>query len=200
MLRVTRQNYETWLRNTIGLTTTKARRSSFSAAMTSHATGSRPACARHRASAHAPPVPASAYASSRAEPVVKDDASHRCSRPCCQVGRRRSTRASRSPLSEADFNRLRLHAARELVEARTALLAALHHRRLRQGQDAPAARDRPRGYARGINLLLVSAEQFLSEYTTAVRMKTWRRFRSRYRDLDMLLVDDVHFSSGRKAR
>jgi chromosomal replication initiator protein len=50
-----------------------------------------------------------------------------------------------------------------------------------------------------MRLLLVSAEQFLNEFTTAVRNKTGAAFRARYRELDLLLVDDVHQLLGKRA-
>jgi chromosomal replication initiator protein len=53
--------------------------------------------------------------------------------------------------------------------------------------------------AAGSRFLLVSAEQFLNEFTTAVRNKTGAAFRARYRELDLLLVDDVHLLLGKKA-
>jgi chromosomal replication initiator protein len=49
------------------------------------------------------------------------------------------------------------------------------------------------------HVVLVAAEQFLSEYTGALRNHTGPAFRSRYRDLDLLLVDDVHMLVGKKA-
>jgi chromosomal replication initiator protein len=54
-------------------------------------------------------------------------------------------------------------------------------------------------YACGQTVLLVTAEQFLSEFTTAIRTKTGAAFRARFRELDMLLVDDVHTLMGKKA-
>jgi len=45
----------------------------------------------------------------------------------------------------------------------------------------------------------VAAEHFVSEFTTAVRNKTGAAFRARYRDLDLLLIDDVHQFLGKKA-
>jgi chromosomal replication initiator protein len=53
--------------------------------------------------------------------------------------------------------------------------------------------------ARGTRFLLVGAEQFLNEFTTAVRNKSGAAFRARYRELDLLLVDDIHLLLGKKA-
>jgi chromosomal replication initiator protein len=51
----------------------------------------------------------------------------------------------------------------------------------------------------GQRVLLVPADKFLSEFTGAVKNRTGPAFRARYRDLDILLVDDVHFLAGKKA-
>ncbi len=51
----------------------------------------------------------------------------------------------------------------------------------------------------GQRVLLVTGEQFLGEFTGAVRNRTGAAFRARYRDLDILLVDDVQILMGKKA-
>lgn len=66
---------------------------------------------------------------------------------------------------------------------KTHVLHAIAHRACKDGQRA----------------LLVTAEQFLSEFTGAVRNRTGAAFRARYRDLDILLVDDVQALIGKKA-
>jgi len=48
------------------------------------------------------------------------------------------------------------------------------------------------------NVLYVSAEQFTSDFVNAVRERTTERFRSKYRSVDMLLIDDIHFISGKE--
>jgi chromosomal replication initiator protein len=48
-------------------------------------------------------------------------------------------------------------------------------------------------------VLLVTAEQFLSEFTNAVRTRTGPEFRARFRQPDLLLVDDVQALTGKKA-
>jgi chromosomal replication initiator protein len=136
-----------------------------------------------------------------ADPVVKDDATQPL-QPSMLPGHPTplNPRFTFQSYLEAGSNCLARTASHELVETddchysplfiaggsgmgKTHLLHAIAHA----------------GYSQGINLLLVSAEQFLSEYTTAVRTKTGAAFRSRYRDVDMLLVDDVHFLIGKKA-
>jgi chromosomal replication initiator protein len=45
----------------------------------------------------------------------------------------------------------------------------------------------------------VGAEQFTNEYVAAIQSRTTHEFRRRYRELDLLLVDDVHFLKGKEA-
>jgi len=45
----------------------------------------------------------------------------------------------------------------------------------------------------------VTAEQFTNDFITALREKKIDRFRQRYRRLDVLAIDDVHFLSAKKA-
>ncbi|NNE90843.1 MAG: chromosomal replication initiator protein DnaA [Verrucomicrobiales bacterium] len=42
-------------------------------------------------------------------------------------------------------------------------------------------------------VVLLSAESFTNEYVTALQNKTITRFRNKYRKVDLLLIDDVHF-------
>ncbi|MBI2287708.1 MAG: chromosomal replication initiator protein DnaA, partial [Chloroflexi bacterium] len=49
-----------------------------------------------------------------------------------------------------------------------------------------------------MNVLYVNAEQYTNELMTAIREGTTEAFRNRYRSVDMLLVDDVQFFSGKK--
>lgn len=52
--------------------------------------------------------------------------------------------------------------------------------------------------AKHINVLYVSAEQFTSEFINAIRTGTTEEFRTKYRSVDMLLIDDIHFISGKE--
>jgi len=52
--------------------------------------------------------------------------------------------------------------------------------------------------ANRIHVLYVSAEQFTSEFINAIREKKTEEFRNRYRSVDMLLIDDIHFISGKE--
>ncbi len=50
----------------------------------------------------------------------------------------------------------------------------------------------------GTRITYVAAEQFMNELIGAIRERTVPDFRRRYREADLLLVDDVHFLKGRK--
>ena len=52
--------------------------------------------------------------------------------------------------------------------------------------------------ANNIKVLYVSAEQFTNEFITAIQEKSTEEFRSKYRSVDMLLIDDIHFISGKE--
>jgi chromosomal replication initiator protein len=52
--------------------------------------------------------------------------------------------------------------------------------------------------ANHINVICTSAEQFTNEFVTALREKTSEEFRNKYRSIGMLLVDDIHFISGKE--
>ena len=51
---------------------------------------------------------------------------------------------------------------------------------------------------RGMAVLYVTSEQFTNEFITAIRNRTTEDFRQRYRSVQMLLVDDVQFLSGKE--
>jgi chromosomal replication initiator protein len=52
--------------------------------------------------------------------------------------------------------------------------------------------------ADNIKVLYVSAEQFTNEFVSAIREKNTEEFRNKYRNVDMLLIDDIHFISGKE--
>lgn len=52
--------------------------------------------------------------------------------------------------------------------------------------------------ASNIQVLYVSGEQFTNEFINAIRERKTEEFRNKYRSVDMLLVDDIHFISGKK--
>jgi len=49
-----------------------------------------------------------------------------------------------------------------------------------------------------IRVVCVSAEQFTNEFVTAIRERRTEEFRNKYRSVGMLLVDDIHFISGKE--
>ena len=48
-----------------------------------------------------------------------------------------------------------------------------------------------------MRVLYVSAEQFTNEFINAIRERNTEEFRNKYRNVDMLLIDDIHFISGK---
>jgi chromosomal replication initiator protein len=52
--------------------------------------------------------------------------------------------------------------------------------------------------ARHINTICTSAEQFTNEFVTALRERSTEEFRNKYRSIGLLLVDDIHFISGKE--
>ncbi len=51
--------------------------------------------------------------------------------------------------------------------------------------------------ANHINVICTSAEQFTNEFVTALKERTTEEFRNKYRSIGMLLIDDIHFLSGK---
>ncbi len=49
-----------------------------------------------------------------------------------------------------------------------------------------------------IQVLYVSAEQFTNEFINAIQQRKTEEFRNKYRSVDMLLIDDIHFISGKE--
>ena len=52
--------------------------------------------------------------------------------------------------------------------------------------------------SRGLSVLYVTSEQFTNEFITAIRNRTTEDFRRRYRSVQVLLLDDVQFLSGKE--
>ena len=52
--------------------------------------------------------------------------------------------------------------------------------------------------SRGMSVLYVTSEQFTNEFITAIRNRTTEDFRRRYRSVQVLLIDDVQFLSGKE--
>jgi chromosomal replication initiator protein len=53
-------------------------------------------------------------------------------------------------------------------------------------------------YAPGLNVRYTTAEGFTTEFVTALRSSGAEEFKRRYRDIDVLLVDDVQFLEGKR--
>ena len=51
---------------------------------------------------------------------------------------------------------------------------------------------------RDLRFLYVTCEQFTNEFIAAIRNRTTEEFRGRYKSLDMLLIDDIQFISGKE--
>ena len=52
--------------------------------------------------------------------------------------------------------------------------------------------------ASNIQVLYVSGEQFTNEFINAIRERKTEEFHNKYRRVDMLLIDDIHFISGKE--
>ena len=52
--------------------------------------------------------------------------------------------------------------------------------------------------SRGMSVIYVTSEQFTNEFITAIRNRTTEDFRRRYRSVQVLLLDDVQFLSGKE--
>ena len=73
-------------------------------------------------------------------------------------------------------------------------------RRLRTGQDPPAARDRPlraQPLQRARRCATCRSEEFTNDFINAIRDDRQDRFQRRYRDVDVLLIDDIQFLEGK---
>jgi len=51
----------------------------------------------------------------------------------------------------------------------------------------------------GARVAYVTTETLLNEYVDAIRLKSTLEFRNRYRNVDVLLVDDIHFIGGKES-
>jgi chromosomal replication initiator protein len=200
LLRVTRQNYETWLRNTVGLRfegTTLVVGTPNELASDWLATRMRTVICQSLATAAGPGL------QTRFESVDAPEARDGTPRqptllphPAPPLNPRFHFQ-SFLPLAS---NELALSAARALTgddltphsplfitgeggSGKTHLLHAIAHEASKQN----------------LRFVLVSAEHFLNDFTNAMRTKGGAAFRSRYRELDVLLVDDVHQLLGKKA-
>ena len=49
-----------------------------------------------------------------------------------------------------------------------------------------------------MKICCVTAEDFTNEFTSSIRNKTTEKFKSKYRNMDIFLVDDIHFLQGKE--
>ena len=201
LLRVTRQNYDTWLRHTVGL---RFEGTTLVVATANDLASDWLSTRMKSVIAQALTAVAGSGLQLRFVPAEQDRVVLEDSPLQPSLLQRYQTplnpRFTFATYLPADFNSLALSGARDVASqeassysplfitgangnGKTHLLHAIAH--------AAAAN--------GSRFLLVSAEQFLNEFTTAVRNKTGAAFRARYRDLDLLLVDDAHLLLGKKA-
>lgn len=55
------------------------------------------------------------------------------------------------------------------------------------------------GLAAGLNVLYTTADRFTNEIINAIRFHTTEEFRAKYRQIDILLVDDIQFIAGKES-
>ncbi len=53
--------------------------------------------------------------------------------------------------------------------------------------------------ARDLQILYVSSEEFTNDLINAIRTRTTPAFREKYRHIDVLLIDDIHFIAGKES-
>ncbi len=51
---------------------------------------------------------------------------------------------------------------------------------------------------RGYNILYVSSEEFTNDLINSIRARTTEQFRGKYRNIDVLLIDDIQFIAGKE--
>jgi len=49
-----------------------------------------------------------------------------------------------------------------------------------------------------LNIIYISSEEFTNELITSIQNKTMLEFRNKYRNIDLLLIDDIQFISGKE--
>ena len=52
--------------------------------------------------------------------------------------------------------------------------------------------------SRGLSFIYVTSEQFTNEFIASIRRRTTEEFRSKYRNVEVLLIDDIQFIAGKE--
>ena len=201
LLSVSRQNYDIWLRDTIGLRfdgTTLVVAAPNDLTCDWVASRMRTVIIQALTAVAGPGLhlrfePANTTANVNGDPPIQPSLLKGHATPL-------NPRFSFASFLATNFNRHALAAARDLVANEASTYTPLFI----TGEDGCGKTHLLHAIAheaaeRGIDHLLVSAERFLSEFTTALQNRTGAAFRGRYHDLDLLLVDDVHLLIGKKA-
>ena len=111
-------------------------------------------------------------------------------------------RVSFDDLIPCRASRLPFAAARELAGQQNPRLRFLYicgHYGAGKSALLQAVRTLAAAPERGLNVVLMTAEDWCNEYYHAIQRRSTHLFRSRYRSCDMLLLDDVQFIEGNKA-
>ncbi len=203
LLRVTRHNFDTWLRNTRGLrfegTTLVVgvpndfARDWLSARMQPVINQATTCVAGPGLSVTFEPVASSPPAGSNGHAPLQPSMLPQHPKPL-------NMRLTFASFLECGHNQLALTAARDVAGSHDSCYSPLlitggpgsgkTHLLHAIGHEAAQA---------GLRFLLVTADEFLSEFTTSVRNRTGAAFRARYRQVDLLLVDDIQRLAGKKA-
>ena len=120
--------------------------------------------------------------------------------------RHRSSAAASIPISRSRLRRRQEQSARARGgdpgrrEPGSRLQPAVHLRRRRSRQDAPDARGRqhdPQRATSAARVAYVHSERFVGDMVKALQHNTINDFKTAYRSLDALLIDDIQFFAGK---
>jgi chromosomal replication initiator protein len=150
--------------------------------------------------AQAPTNQAAGFSSASHESRSNSGAASHHSAPA-HLGRTNAAKMSRRPMELSDLvvgtgNELALAAARKVCDEVPAPFNPLYlfgnvgigKTHLLEGISRQLRRQHP-----GLNVLMMTAEQFANCFTQALRDKTLPSFRQKFRNVDALLIDDVDF-------
>jgi chromosomal replication initiator protein len=201
LLRVTRQNYETWLRSTAGVRfdgTTLVVRAANDLTCDWLSSRMRSIIAQALCAVAGPGLQFSFEASEEKLGCAADNAPLQPSM-LPDGAAPLNPRFTFETFLPADFNRLAFTAAGDISAEECSYSPLFITGPNGSGKTHLLHAIGKAAASRGLRYLLVNAEQFLSEFTTAVRKGSGAAFRARYRGLDLLLIDDIHLLLGKKA-